>query len=122
MNNFDVSVIDYLGKFQNGVLVLIAITLDSQYFDATFFYTKEEIVLTISDEMEEVVGNIKEHPNYKDLLLIILKKVLPYHDIADRIDDVDFGKWIKGRIELFSDDEPEIIPDGVIKNIKEDNE
>jgi len=122
MNNFDVSVIDYLGKFQNGVLVLIAITLDSQYFDATFFYTKEEIVLTISDEMEEVVGNIKEHPNYKDLLLIILKKVLPYHDIADRIDDVDFGKWIKGQIELFSDDEPEIIPDGVIKNIKEDNE
>jgi hypothetical protein len=122
MNNFDVSVIDYLGKFQNGVLVLIAITLDGQYFDATFFYTKEEIVLTISDEMEEVVGNIKEHPNYKDLLLLILKKVLPYHDIADRIDDVDFGKWIKGQIELFSDDEPEIIPDGVIKNIKEDNE
>lgn len=122
MNNFDVSVIDYLGKFENGVLVLIAITFDNQYFDATFFYTKEELVLTISDEMEEIVGDIKEHPNYKDLILLTLKKVLPYHDIADRIDDVDFGKWIKGQIELFSDDDPEIIPDGMIKNFEKNDE
>lgn len=80
------------------------------------------MVLTMSDEFESQYGPITEHENYKDLLLKILKKVLPYNDISERIDDVDFGKWIKGQIELFSDYEPEIIPDDLIKNSEEPNE
>jgi hypothetical protein len=122
MSKFEVSIIEYLGKFENGVLVLLGITHENQYYDATFFYTKEEIVLTISDEMEEIVGDIKEHPQYKDLLLGILKKVLPYHDISERIDDVDFNKWVKGQIELYTDDQPEIISEDLIKNIENNNE
>jgi hypothetical protein len=50
---FSVSVLDYLGKLNNGVLVLLSIMYKNEYFESTFFYTKEDILLTISDSRKD---------------------------------------------------------------------
>jgi hypothetical protein len=48
---------------------------EDEYFEATFFYTREDILLTPSDELETKIGTeIKNHPNYIDLLKVNLKK------------------------------------------------
>lgn len=117
MHNFDISVLDYLGKIGTGVLVLLSVMYRGNYYEATFFYTREDMLLTISHDLEERVGKITEHPNYTEILITILRKVIPYNDIHDRLDDVDFSKWIQGEMQILSDDEPEIIEEHEIKKI-----
>jgi len=119
MNKIDVSIVEYTGKFADGIIVLLGIMYDGEYFDACFFYTPEDIVLTISDEMEEKVGDIKKHPQYKDILLQILRKVGNFNEMWEKLEEIDFSQYIKGQIELFDENIPEILPDGSVKKIIE---
>jgi hypothetical protein len=83
---FSVSVLDYLGKLNNGVLVLLSIVYQNEYFESTFFYTKEDILLTISDNLENKLGTkIENHPDYKELLKQILKKIAPYNEVINQL-------------------------------------
>jgi hypothetical protein len=100
MKTFDFSVLEYLGKVETGVLVLLSVIYQKKYFEATFFYDERNIILTISDELENIVGDIKKHPEYFDCLRDILKKVVPHNEMFDRIDPVDFGRWVEGYIEI----------------------
>lgn len=100
MKTFDFSVLEYLGKLETGVLVLLSCIHERKYYEATFFYDDKHIILTISDELESVVGDIRNHPEYFDCLRDILKKVVPYNEMYDRIDPVNFARWVEGVIEL----------------------
>lgn len=113
MNDFSPSIIEYLGKLENGVLVLVGLLYESVYYESTFYYDSENIVLTIPEELEEIIGEITEHPNYKDVLSSILKKVVPYDEMFDRLDPIDFGRWTEGEI---------VIEDKQGENVKIDNE
>jgi hypothetical protein len=100
MKTFDFSVLEYLGKVETGVLVLLSVVYEKKYFEATFFYDDKNIVLTISDELESYVGDIKKHPEYSDILRDILRKIVPHNEMFDRIDSVDFSRWVEGYIEI----------------------
>ena len=92
---FSISILDYLGKLENGVVVLVAITFQEKYFEATYFYTEKDLVLTIPEELEELLGHpIQEDPDYADVIKEIIKRVVPYTEIYGRIDDIDFKKII----------------------------
>ena len=94
MAKFNPSIIDYLGKLDDGVLVLISIVYQQQYHEATFYYTQEQMVLTISEELESEIGHdIKQDEEYADLLKEILKRIIPHNEIFSRLDPVDFSKW-----------------------------
>ena len=41
MDKFQVSILEYLGKLENGVLILLSIVYDDAYYEATYFYTSE---------------------------------------------------------------------------------
>lgn len=100
MKTFEFSVLEYLGKLENGVLVLLSVIHERNYYEATFFYDNRNIILTISDELESVIGDIKQHPEYFDCLRDILRKVVPHNEMFERIDPVDFSRWVEGFIEL----------------------
>jgi hypothetical protein len=114
MNEFEVSVLEYLGKFELGILVLISINHKLKYHEATFYYDAENICLTISEELEFVVGDIKTHPEYGNLIKSILSKVVPYNQMYNRLDPLDVSKWIYGEIEEDTQ-EKEIIDGSEIK-------
>jgi hypothetical protein len=97
MNDIDVSVIKYLGKVDNGIIVLIAITIPSEdiSFDATFFYTDTKMILTVSEEVEEIIGDIKETPEYPQILKLCLRKVIPHNELIDSIDPLDVKPYLK---------------------------
>lgn len=100
MKTFEFSVLEYLGKVNDGVLVLLSVMYEKRYFEATFFYDDRNIILTITDELESFVGDIKGHPEYFDCLRDILKRVVPYNEMYERIDPVDFARWVEGFIEI----------------------
>lgn len=85
---FNADILDYLGKFEDGVLVLITIQYEDVFYDATYFYNKEHLLLTISDDLEAKLGiDIKSDPDYPDLIRLLLKKTIPYNEIINRLDE-----------------------------------
>lgn len=118
MKTFDFSILEYLGKVEGGILVLLSVMHDKKYYEATFFYDDQNIILTIPDELEEIVGDIKSHPEYMNCLRDILKKVVPFNEMFDRIDPVDFGRWVEGEIEIEMDSEVEHVSPSQIKLIE----
>lgn len=87
-----VSILDYLGKIDNSILVLISFVYKGKYHEGIFVYTDEKILLTIDDSLEEAIGcRIEDYKEYTDILRFILKNVVPWSEMITRIDDVDFS-------------------------------
>lgn len=120
MDKFDISILEYLGKVDGGVLVLLAIVYQEEYSEATFFYNQTDILLTISEELEEKVGDITKHKQYPQILKDILKQIVPYDQMFDSIDPVDFGRWVKGVFEIENDEAEQINPNEI--KIEKDTE
>ena len=114
MDKFDVSILEYLGKVEGGVLVLLAIVYQEEYSEATFFYNQSDILLTISEELEEKVGDITKNPQYIQILKDILKQIVPYEQMYDSIDPVDFGRWVRGVLDI-EEGKAEIVDESEIK-------
>jgi putative heme iron utilization protein len=82
-------IIEYLGKFEDGVLALISLNYEDVYYDATFFYKENFVTLTTDEKLEEIIGEVEEWSGYNNLVLDIMKKVVPYDEIITRLDPVD---------------------------------
>lgn len=96
-------IVDYMGKYENGVLVLINLSLEGKFYEGTIFYSDKEIVLTPDSSIEEKLGSqIELWDGYKDLLESILKRLIPYEEISKRIDEVDFEKYVSYYEEDFN--------------------
>lgn len=117
----DPSVLEYLGKHDGGILVLVSLICDDITYDSTFFYNAENILLTIPEELELLIGDITKHEDYIDIIKTILKKIVPYSEMYNRIDDIDFNKWISGEIEYETEEEAEEIDNSEIKESDKDN-
>lgn len=116
MDDFKPSVLEYLGKVENGILVLLAITYSGNYYESTFFYNEKDLILTISTDLEEIIGDITKHPQYPKLIQDILKLVVPYSEMIDKIDPVDFSRWVKGVVEFLSEVDAQKVNPEEIKN------
>lgn len=85
---FSASILDYLGRFEDGVLVLLSIKYEDVYYDATYFYNDTHLVLTPCDELDEKLGiDITTDGDYPDLIRFLLKKTIPYGEIINRLDE-----------------------------------
>ena len=89
-------IIDYLGKYENGVLVLLSIGYKGEFTEGTIYYSNEMLSLTVDESVEEDLGmKIEFWDGYRDLLISILKKVVPYNEIINRLDEVDFTIYVE---------------------------
>ena len=89
-------VIEYLGKFEDGVMVLISLNYKDEYYDATFFYKEDFITLTVDERLEDILEcEIEKWSEYGQLIIDILKKVIPYEEIITRIDELDLTEYFK---------------------------
>lgn len=84
-------IIEYLGKFEDGVLVLISLNYEGNYYDTTFYYKDNFVTLTIDDDLEEIIGQVELWSGYNNLVLDIMKKVIPGYEILGRLDELDFS-------------------------------
>jgi hypothetical protein len=87
-------VVDYLGKYENGVLVLLSIGYKGEFTEGTIYYSNEALALTVDESIEKDLDMpIELWKGYRDLLISILKKVVPYNEIINRLDEVDFAQY-----------------------------
>lgn len=89
-------ILDYLGKFEDGVLTLVSLNYDGNYYDSTFFYKENYVTITIEEKLEDIIGEIEKWSGYDDLIVRLMKKVIPYDEIITRLDDVDVSSYING--------------------------
>lgn len=107
-------IMDYLGKYENGVLLLLNINFDGNFSEGSFYYTDKMITLTVDESIEKEIGcPIELWTGYKDLVVSILEKVVPYNEIINRLDEVDFSQYFSnvddGEVEFGEDvDEDDI--------------
>ena len=93
-------IVDYLGKYENGVLVLLSIGYKEEFTEGTIYYSDKMLALTVDESIEQDLGTpIELWDGYKDLLVSILKKVVPYNEIINRLDEVDFADYFKDKDE-----------------------
>jgi hypothetical protein len=105
MDKFQPSILEYLGKLETGIMVLLSIVYDNEYYEATYFYTDDKLVLTVSEELEEKLGyKITEDDEYPKLISNIIKQVVPYKEMYNRIDDMDFSRWLVKEEETKNED------------------
>lgn len=89
------SVLEYLGRLGDGVLVLLSAVHDSEYYEATYYYKPDGDVLTLSEELEAALANTEASPGEEEMLESVRKKVVPYGEIYGRVDEVDFRRWLE---------------------------
>lgn len=106
-------VIDYMGKMESGILVLLSVNLDGKFSEGTIFYTEDNFAITVSEEVEEALGSkIELWPGYASFAESVLKKLIPCRELLGRMDEVDFSKYLEydGDVRFIAD---EIDPDDI---------
>lgn len=89
-----IDILDYLGKHEGGILTLISIGYEGDYYEATFFYTKDTLALTVEEPLEEKLGClIEDWVGYNQLMFDIVKRVVPYDEIVNITNDFDPTKY-----------------------------
>jgi hypothetical protein len=86
-------IIDYLGKYEDGVLILLSVCYNDKFTEGTLYYSDKMLALTVDEDIENDIGPIELWPGYKDLLISIFKRAIPYNEIINRLDDVDFEQY-----------------------------
>jgi hypothetical protein len=89
-----IDVLDYLGKHEGGVIVSITIGLDGEFYDAHFYYKELEnselfVAVSCLQLEENISSKIEEWYKYDELIVEIMKKVVPFNEMINRIDEFE---------------------------------
>ena len=83
------SIIDYLGKYEGGILVSVGLMYKEEFFNSIFYYTDDKMIINVDDKMIQKMDHfIEEHPEYYTLMEDIINKVEPYESIINKIEDI----------------------------------
>ena len=94
MEEIKFDIIEYLGKIEDAIFVLLSLSLDGEFYEGVFCYRDDVVALTTQSELEEKLGsNIEDWGGYSSLMLNIIPKVVPYKEILNRIDSFDESQY-----------------------------
>lgn len=103
-NNINIDIVDYMGKFKEGVFVMLSVNYNNEFFEGTLFYTETDVRLTVDSRIEESLGcTIENWDGYMNLLEKTLRKCVPYSEIISRLDEVNFDDYVD--LDLLNEDE-----------------
>lgn len=85
------SILDYLGKYEGGILVSIGLMYESKFYNAIFYYTSDKMIINIDDNLKNEIGDIELTDDYIPLMESIIKTVEPYETIVNDLQDYDIN-------------------------------
>lgn len=96
-----IDILDYIGKINDGALVLISIIYQGEYYEGTFYYNKNNIVaLTVEKKLEDLIGcTIEQFQDYNEIMISLIKRVVPIEEIITRLDVIDINKYSADAID-----------------------
>lgn len=83
------SVLDYLGKFEGGIVTSISLMYNDNFYNAIFYYTENKMIINIDDNLKQQIGEIEETEHYVSLMQSIINMVAPYETIIDELKDIE---------------------------------
>ena len=85
-----ISIKDYLGKAEGGVVCLLSIIYDGVSTESIFWYIPDGCVISVDPVLLEKlnISAIEDFSEYNETISYIRTRVVPYHDIYNKIDDV----------------------------------
>lgn len=101
MEGVNIDIIDYLGKYEEGVFTVISLGYEEEWYEAIFYYKEGLLALTPDERFEEKIGcPVEDWNRYEELMYNVIKKVVPYEQIINQVGD--FNPEI---YNLYKDDE-----------------
>ena len=101
-----IDIIDYMGKLEDGVIVLLSVNCDDVFSEGTIFYSDTQLSLTVDSVVEDAIGcEIEKWEGYESLLKNILDKLIPCSEISPRLDEIDFSKYVSVNTDTIIVDE-----------------
>ena len=83
------SILDYLGKYEGGILVSVGLMCEDNFYNGIFYYTSDKMIITVDDLFRQTVGEIEETEDYLTLMESIINMVEPYENIIDDLKDYE---------------------------------
>lgn len=75
------SILDYLGKYEGGIIVSVGLMYENTFYNGIFFYTEDKMIITVDDNLIDKIGEIQETEYYLPLMESIINMVDPYENI-----------------------------------------
>jgi hypothetical protein len=86
--NFDI--IEYIGKLDDGIFVLMTLAYQEQFYETIFYYKEAVVALTPDSKLEKKLGcQIEDWSGYSRLMLRIIEKIVPYDEMINIVNDFD---------------------------------
>lgn len=83
------SILDYMGKYEGGVLVSVGLMYKEKFYNSIFYYTENQMILSVEDKLlEELETYIEEHPDYLSLLKSIIEKCESYEVVIEQLEEI----------------------------------
>ena len=95
------SILDYLGKYEGGILVSVSLMYKENCYDAIFYYTGDKMIITLNDKLHELIGDIELTEYYLPLMKSIITMAEPYEDIIDTLKEYEFD-WNQSESQEFN--------------------
>ena len=93
-----IDIIDYIGKHEDGIIVLISLGYEDEYYEGTFYYRENFVVLTVEERLEKKLGiQIEDWFGYEKIMYDIVSKLVPFEEMINRIDEFnpdDYGLYL----------------------------
>jgi hypothetical protein len=81
------SIVDYLGKFEDGIIVSIGIIYKEEYYDGIFYYTSDKMIMNVSQLFVDKWGEVEEIDDYLKLMEWLINNVEPYETLINDIEE-----------------------------------
>jgi len=89
-NEIQFDIIDYMGQLDGGIFVLMNLNYQSENYEAIFYYRETIVSLTPDPKLEEKIGSeIEDYWDYSNLMMRIIKKLVPYRQMINIVNDFD---------------------------------
>lgn len=86
--NFDI--VEYIGKIDEGIFVLMTLSYQEQFYETIFYYKEAVVALTPDSELEKKLGcQIEDWSGYSRLMLRIIEKIVSYDEMINIVNDFD---------------------------------
>jgi len=85
-----VSILEYLGKWEGGILVLLSLEYLGEFFEGIFYYTGDKMIVNVDEKLKIKLGTeIELWTGYLLLMEEIINLVEPYETIILDLDEID---------------------------------
>ncbi len=84
------SIIDYIGKYEGGILVSVGLMYNNKFYNSIFYYTSDEMIINVEENMTKDMGcEIEQHKSYLSLLKSIITMCEPYENVINELKEVE---------------------------------